>query len=168
MINLANKKVKITKVTDTKFDGKHPNGIVAGSERIGTVLHDLVIGESFYMTTDRGGFLTSTVTSINDDMTFNTKNSVYKIELLDDVQKPTLDNKNLPKPVPGRLYIHYKGGIYDVLHLAKHTTSGEELVIYKSVQYGTYYARPLVEWFDVIKSKDQNGPEVKRFEIYNG
>jgi len=170
MINLANKKVKITKVTDTKFDGKHPMGIFAGSERIGTVLHNLVTGACFYMATDKGGFRTSPVTSINDDMTFNTENSVYKIELLEDEQKPSLDNKDLPKPIPGRLYLHYKGGIYDVLHLAKHTTSGEEVVVYKSVHYGTYYARPLAEWFDVVVTKEQNNGhrEVKRFEIYNG
>lgn len=64
-------------------------------------------------------------------------------------------------PSPGRLYKHYKGGIYEFLFLAPHTENGEILVIYKSVLFGSYYARPLSTWNEEVDGK-------KRFEIYNG
>jgi hypothetical protein len=64
-------------------------------------------------------------------------------------------------PQPGRLYKHYKGGIYEFLFMAPHTETGETLVIYKSVLFGSYYARPLTTW-----NEEVNGQ--KRFEIYNG
>lgn len=64
-------------------------------------------------------------------------------------------------PQPGRLYKHYKGGIYEFLFMAPHTETGEALVIYKSVLFGSYYARPLTTW-----NEEVNGQ--KRFEIYNG
>lgn len=65
-------------------------------------------------------------------------------------------------PQPGRLYKHYKGGIYEFLFMAPHTETGETLVIYKSVLFGSYYARPLDIWNGVTEDG------VKRFEIYNG
>lgn len=49
-------------------------------------------------------------------------------------------------PEPGRFYRHYKGGLYKVLHLAKHTENDEVLVIYQSVHFGSFYARPLSSW----------------------
>jgi hypothetical protein len=61
-------------------------------------------------------------------------------------------------PSPGRLYKHYKGGIF----MAPHTETGETLVIYKSILFGSYYARPL----DIWNGETKDG--VKRFEIYNG
>jgi hypothetical protein len=64
-------------------------------------------------------------------------------------------------PQPSRLYRHYKGGIYEFLFLAPHTETGETLVIYKSVLFGSYYARPLSTWNEEVDGK-------KRFEIYNG
>jgi hypothetical protein len=64
-------------------------------------------------------------------------------------------------PAPGRLYKHYKGGIYEFLFMAPHTETGETLVIYKSVLFGSFYARPLTTW-----NEEVNGQ--KRFEIYNG
>lgn len=62
-------------------------------------------------------------------------------------------------PEPGRLYRHYKGGVYEFLFLAPHSETGEVLVIYKSVLYGSYHARPL----DVWNSKLDNGDY--RFKI---
>lgn len=64
-------------------------------------------------------------------------------------------------PQPGRLYKHYKGGIYEFLFMAPHTEIDEILVIYKSVLFGSYYARPLSTWNEEVDGK-------KRFEIYNG
>ena len=46
------------------------------------------------------------------------------------------------------LYEHYKGKRYEVLDMARHTESGERLVIYKALYKGdfpegTLWARPL-------------------------
>jgi hypothetical protein len=49
-------------------------------------------------------------------------------------------------PEPGRNYRHYKGGLYKVLFLSKHTESGEILVNYQSLLFGSYYSRPLDSW----------------------
>jgi hypothetical protein len=64
-------------------------------------------------------------------------------------------------PVPGELYRHYKGGLYEVLFLAPHTETGETLVIYKSVLFGSYYARPLSIWNLEVSGE-------KRFILSNG
>lgn len=65
-------------------------------------------------------------------------------------------------PEPGRLYKHYKGGIYEFLFLAEHTETGETLVVYKSVLFGTNYSRPLNEW---NRETEDGGI---RFQLYNG
>lgn len=49
-------------------------------------------------------------------------------------------------PEPGRNYRHYKGGLYKVLFLSKHTENGEILVNYQSLLFGSYYSRPLDSW----------------------
>ena len=49
-------------------------------------------------------------------------------------------------PIPGRTYEHYKGGLYKVNHLEKHTENGEILVSYSSITFGTHFARPISVW----------------------
>lgn len=53
-------------------------------------------------------------------------------------------------PLPGEKYQHYKGGKYEVICLANHTDNNEALVIYKSLSFGSIYARPLKEWIELI------------------
>jgi len=53
-------------------------------------------------------------------------------------------------PEIGKRYKHYKGGLYDVITLVKHSENDETLVIYKSIHFGSVYARPLTMWFDEI------------------
>lgn len=66
-------------------------------------------------------------------------------------------------PEIGGLYRHYKGGLYKVLTLAKHSEREEEiLVIYRSIHFGSIHARPLSMWFDKIK-----GIKNRRFELVN-
>ncbi len=43
--------------------------------------------------------------------------------------------------IPG-VYRHYKGGVYRVLYMAKHTETEEQLVVYKSLDNDMYWARP--------------------------
>lgn len=56
-------------------------------------------------------------------------------------------------PNIGKKYRHYKGGLYEVITMATHTETGEPLVIYKSLLFGSIYARPLSMWFDAIKDQ---------------
>jgi len=62
-------------------------------------------------------------------------------------------------PEIGGVYQHYKGGKYEVITMANHSETLEPLVIYKSLLFGSIYARPLSMWFDVIKE------DVVRFSL---
>lgn len=72
-------------------------------------------------------------------------------------------------PEIGKIYQHYKGGKYEVLTMATHSETGEPLVIYKSILFGSIYARPLSMWFDIITiSKNTESPKaVNRFTLLN-
>ena len=67
-----------------------------------------------------------------------------------------IDLKRLP--IPGKIYKHYKGGLYEVILLAKHTEEDDMLVIYKSIQFGTHYARPLSSWCESTASNPRFWP----------
>lgn len=58
-------------------------------------------------------------------------------------------------PQLNRLYRHYKGGLYEVLHLAKHSETDETMVVYKSILFGSYHVRPLSMWNDIIRESEQ-------------
>lgn len=57
-------------------------------------------------------------------------------------------------------YKHYKGGIYNVIEIARHTESEEELVIYKD-EFGNVWCRPKKMFEDLFYV---NGDYRKRFE----
>lgn len=65
-------------------------------------------------------------------------------------------NKTYPKC--GEKYQHYKGGQYEVICMCNHTDTNEPLVVYRSLSFGSQYARPHSEWFDEVHSL-QGGPE---------
>jgi hypothetical protein len=54
-------------------------------------------------------------------------------------------------PLPAQVWQHYKGGTYEVISCAQHTERDEILVVYRSVAFGTVYARPLSIWYDQIE-----------------
>jgi hypothetical protein len=62
-------------------------------------------------------------------------------------------------PLPRQRYKHYKGGTYEVITLATHTETGEKLVVYKSINFGSIYVRPL----DIWNSTSEDGQ--RRFEL---
>ena len=61
-------------------------------------------------------------------------------------------------PRAGECYRHFKGNRYEVLAVAKHTETGEDLVIYKGL-YGDnpIYARPLQMFTGVIEKANFPG-----------
>ena len=60
-------------------------------------------------------------------------------------------------------YRHYKGNTYKVLHIAKHSETLEDMVIYQDVNNpDKIWARPASMWNDDIKIDEKT---VKRFEF---
>ena len=70
-------------------------------------------------------------------------------------------------PLINRVYKHYKGAEYNVIYIAKHTETGEDMVVYKSIQCGSIFVRPLSMWFDIINVSNpkESFKGVKRFEL---
>lgn len=67
--------------------------------------------------------------------------------------------------LPGR-YRHYKGKYYELLFLAKHSETEEELVIYRALcgEYGIW-ARPASMWNEFV---DVSGTKERRFTYVGG
>lgn len=63
----------------------------------------------------------------------------------------------------GGRYRHFKGNEYRVLHIAKHSETEEEMVVYQQL-YGEQgiWVRPLSMFLD---QKDLDGELVNRFEL---
>lgn len=60
------------------------------------------------------------------------------------------------------IYRHYKGNTYEVLHIAKHSETLEDMVIYQDVNSpDKIWARPATMWNDNVEI---DGKTVKRFE----
>jgi Uncharacterized protein conserved in bacteria len=64
-------------------------------------------------------------------------------------------------PTKGERYQHYKGGEYEIIDTAVHTESKEEVVVYRSLTYGTTWVRPLAVFNDWVKVQ---GVQVPRFQ----
>ena len=72
-----------------------------------------------------------------------------------------------PNPRPQEMYRHFKGNIYQIRCLAKHSETGEMMVVYQAM-YDTFqiYVRPLamfMEEVDVEKYPDAR--QQYRFEL---
>ena len=64
----------------------------------------------------------------------------------------------------GGIYQHYKGGIYRVIGVANHSETLEKLVIYKSLENDSLWARPLVMWNEEVV---KDGKKYLRFTYIN-
>lgn len=56
-----------------------------------------------------------------------------------------IDTTTPEHPRPG-LYRHYKGGLYTVICVGRHSETEEWLVTYRSEALGSYWVRPLSMW----------------------
>jgi hypothetical protein len=74
-MNIQPPKIKLIKLNDNMFNGKHPNNINEGFTREGVMIYPPTIGEAFWLES----FHTSVVTKIVSDDTFQTLNSTYRI-----------------------------------------------------------------------------------------
>lgn len=82
-------------------------------------------------------------------------------EVLDNCEAYLNDSDGI---VIGGTYRHYKGNEYQVLYAAKHTETGEDLIIYTRLHDPTkqVWARPAAMWNETVV---RDGKTVKRFEL---
>lgn len=61
------------------------------------------------------------------------------------------------------IYRHYKGSLYQVLHIAHHSETEEPLVVYRCL-YGEYgvWVRPLTMFTEMVT---RDGKQIPRFEL---
>ena len=77
-------------------------------------------------------------------------------------QTPAKENKQVQKTIKFGKYRHYKGKEYAVLALAKHSETGEKMVVYKQLyDDGAIWVRPAAMFTEYV---DCNGRQVPRFE----
>jgi len=62
-------------------------------------------------------------------------------------------------------YRHFKGNLYEVIAIAKHSETQEEMVVYKSsLNEKEFWIRPLSMWKEVVVHNEKTLP---RFEKIN-
>ena len=58
-------------------------------------------------------------------------------------------------------YRHFKGKVYEVVAIAKHSETLEEMVVYRALYNdGSYWVRPLSMWNKIV---ERNGDQFVRF-----
>ena len=57
-----------------------------------------------------------------------------------------------------RYFRHFKGGLYELIGLGIHSETGEEMVLYKSLQDGRLWVRPREMFFENVTRDGYSGP----------
>ncbi len=57
-------------------------------------------------------------------------------------------------------YRHFKGGIYEVVDIALHSETLEEMIVYRNVESGKCWVRPASMWNETV---EYEGKTVSRF-----
>lgn len=81
-------------------------------------------------------------------------------------EERTEESSKRPGPKPQEFYRHFKGGLYQIIALAKDADTMEEQVVYQAL-YGSYgiWSRPLKEFMSLVdKSKYPDAQQIWRFE----
>ena len=55
--------------------------------------------------------------------------------------------------VIGGIYKHFKGNIYKVVGVAKHSETMEDMVVYESLRNNTLWVRPITMWNETVDDK---------------
>ena len=53
------------------------------------------------------------------------------------------------------IYRHFKGGIYEVLEIATHSETMEEMVVYRNRESGKWWVRPASMWNETLERDGQ-------------
>jgi hypothetical protein len=61
-------------------------------------------------------------------------------------------------------YQHYKGGLYEVIDVAFHSETNEEMVIYKSLKNDSLWVRPLTMFYEKVNINNELKPRFKFLE----
>jgi hypothetical protein len=72
-------------------------------------------------------------------------------------------SQHVALPPTGARYRHYKGGLYEVTGVARHSETGEMLVVYRP-QYGerALWVRPLAMFMETVEIDGQTIPRFTR------
>lgn len=58
------------------------------------------------------------------------------------------------KIIIGGIYKHYKGNIYKIIGIAKHSETCEDMVVYQSQKDGQIWVRPILMWNEYVPKAD--------------
>lgn len=53
----------------------------------------------------------------------------------------------------GKIYRHYKGNIYKIIAIAKHSETLEDMIVYQSIKSNDIWVRPKYMWNEKIDKK---------------
>lgn len=69
----------------------------------------------------------------------------------------------MTQPLRAGIYRHYKGNLYEVIEVARHSETGEALVVYRAL-YGEFglWVRPLTMFVEQV---EHEGQRVERFRF---